>query len=98
MINEDDLLDSATNTEKEVVKTFAGCDDRVMAAKPCENCTCGKKELYEGNITVKDLENGNVQSDCGKCYLGDAFRCASCPFKGKPAFAPGDKVKLQNAT
>ena len=93
MINEDDLLDSAANTQ-EVVKTFAGCDDRVMSAKPCENCTCGKKELFEGKISVKDLENGNVQSDCGKCYLGDAFRCASCPFKGKPAFAPGDKVKL----
>jgi hypothetical protein len=52
----------------------------------------------EGKITEAQLENGQVESSCGKCYLGDAFRCASCPFLGKPAFEPGDKVKLQNAS
>lgn len=43
-----------------------------------------------------NLENGNVESSCGKCYLGDAFRCASCPYRGLPAFEKGDKVKLVN--
>ena len=41
-----------------------------------------------------DLENGNTESACGKCYLGDAFRCATCPYRGVPAFEKGDKVKL----
>merc|ERR1712110_1225313 len=79
-----------------VTAKFGKEGDRIMAGKPCENCTCGKKELLEGKSITK-LETGQIESDCGKCYLGDAFRCASCPYLGKPAFEAGDKVKLQNA-
>lgn len=69
--------------------------------KPCANCTCGLKEKYDqeqlaNGVSKEDLEKGNVESSCGKCYLGDAFRCAGCPYRGLPAFEKGDKVKLVN--
>ena len=33
--------------EKTIVEKFCGENDRIMPGKPCENCTCGKKELFE---------------------------------------------------
>lgn len=29
-----------------------------------------------------------------QCSLGDAFRCAGCPYKGLPAFEAGKKIEL----
>lgn len=91
LINEDELMGE---DDKLITKKFCGDDDRIMPGKPCENCTCGKKEMLESKENIQKLETGQVESSCGKCYLGDAFRCASCPFLGKPAFEAGDKVKL----
>ena len=29
-----------------------------------------------------------------QCSLGDAFRCAGCPYRGLPAFELGKKIEL----
>ncbi|ETO18605.1 anamorsin [Reticulomyxa filosa] len=100
--DEDALLDH--ETEKVVIpKTSVkeNCDV-TTSRKPCKNCTCGRAEKWkkeQQNATNQDSKP--AESACGKCHLGDAFRCASCPYLGMPAFDPaktGDAVKLSLAT
>ncbi len=71
------------------------CDTK---PKACKNCSCGRKEAEEKQVSEEELkrmlESGEIKSSCGSCYLGDEFRCASCPYRGLPAFKPGDKVSL----
>jgi len=76
-----------------------GKSDCSSAPKACANCSCGRKELEDevgAEEAKKRLETGKERSACGSCYLGDAFRCETCPYRGLPAFKPGTKVELSS--
>lgn len=53
-----------------------------------ESCSTKKRPC-------KDCTCGRVQSSCGSCYLGDAFRCSTCPYMGLPAFNKGDRILFE---
>merc|ERR1719159_1560451 len=92
-IDEDALLGEVP---KPVGKGKSDCSSQ---PKACANCTCGRKELEDkegAEEAKKKLEQGTVRSSCGSCYLGDAFRCDGCPYRGLPAFKPGSKVELSS--
>ena len=67
----------------------------------CKDCSCGLAEQIESErsttkLTLSMLENPGVGSSCGSCSLGDAFRCPGCPYRGLPAFTPGEKITLDD--
>jgi hypothetical protein len=97
---EDELVDENALLEESTVPTPANqldCGEGNGGKKrACANCTCGLAEeeakdnaAERANMTVE--EKVVKSSSCGNCYKGDAFRCASCPFLGKPSFEPGQE-------
>jgi len=95
LLDEDDLLDDdAFMPNLEAPKR--NTKDDAGGRKPCDNCSCGRAEVYADDqkkkrkkLTKKEVVQKS--SACGNCPKGDAFRCASCPFLGKPAYKAGEE-------
>ncbi|XP_068618594.1 anamorsin homolog [Battus philenor] len=90
--NDDDIIDADQLLDEDDLKKPDKQSLRVCSTtgkrKACADCSCGLAEELRGE--TKDTP----KSSCGSCYLGDAFRCATCPYLGMPAFKPGEKVML----
>ncbi len=97
LVDEDELLArDGLGTKKCPPKSA----DEIAAAasagrKPCKDCSCGLADVYgnDGEVKTKPA----AKSSCGNCSLGDAFRCAGCPYLGLPPFKPGEKISISNS-
>ena len=93
LVDEEDLLNDGVEIDTNACAPPADGGKK----RACANCTCG---LAEVEATEREEEQAKMDplvraSGCGNCSKGDAFRCASCPFLGKPAFESGqEKVVL----
>jgi anamorsin len=97
LISESDLI---SDVDRLRPSSVIGDCEVTSTKKACKNCTCGRADMEEGSnvpkqkLTLDMIENPGVSSSCGSCALGDAFRCAGCPYRGLPAFKPGEKISL----
>ncbi|XP_074067348.1 anamorsin [Macrotis lagotis] len=92
LIDSDELLDPEDLKKPDPSSLRASCGEGAKR-RACKNCTCGLAEELEQE-KLKEQKRSQPKSACGNCYLGDAFRCASCPYLGMPAFKPGEKILL----
>ncbi len=96
-LGESDLIDEDSLIDKNFeVPAPNDCGEASGGGKKraCANCSCGLAET-EAAEKIAEVSKGTIEekiikaSSCGGCSRGDAFRCAGCPFLGKPAFEPG---------
>ncbi|KAH8308409.1 hypothetical protein KR059_012190 [Drosophila kikkawai] len=92
LIDEEELLDEE-DKQKPDPAGLRVCST-TGKRKACKNCSCGLAEELESEKEQSKTATENAKSSCGNCYLGDAFRCSTCPYLGMPAFKPGEKVQL----
>ncbi|NXA41606.1 CPIN1 protein, partial [Eudromia elegans] len=92
LMDSDELLDSEDLKKPDPSSLRAPSCKDMGKKKACKNCTCGLAEELE-----QEKRSSQPKSACGNCYLGDAFRCASCPYLGMPAFKPGEKILLKES-
>jgi len=101
LIDEDDLLNFESTrlelapppTVDLVERSKAADEDDCGGRKACDNCTCGRAEAEQAELSVTV-----TSSACGNCSKGDAFRCAGCPYLGKPAFKDGEEHLVLDLT
>lgn len=96
LVDDDELLDEEDLKKPDPASLRADCGEGPKKKKACKNCTCGLAEELDAEAEQKQKNTNNVTSSCGSCYLGDAFRCSSCPYLGMPAFKPGEKISLSD--
>lgn len=94
-IDADELLDEEDKL-KPTAESLRVCGT-TGKRKACKDCSCGLAEELEAETKNSAIQNNTPKSSCGSCYLGDAFRCASCPYLGMPAFKPGEKILLSDS-
>ncbi|XP_053402651.1 anamorsin homolog [Mercenaria mercenaria] len=95
LVNEDELLDEDDLKRPDPASLKADCGTGAdKKKKACKNCTCGLAEELDAEAAKSKPKTAT--SACGSCYLGDAFRCSSCPYLGMPAFKAGEKITLSN--
>lgn len=94
LLDEDDLLEEADLVKKEAQEMDCGTGGPGGKRKACKNCSCGLREMLDEEAAGGEAAPPAAKSACGNCSKGDAFRCAGCPHLGKPAFEPGDELKL----
>lgn len=95
-IDEDELLDEEDKV-KPSAESLRVCGT-TGKRKACKDCSCGLAEELEAESkgAAVAAAAASAKSSCGSCYLGDAFRCATCPYLGMPAFKPGEKIQLSD--
>jgi hypothetical protein len=98
LLDEDALLSSDVLAPPPAMSAAAAskAGDDCGGRQACDNCTCGRADAEKSEAGARGENHSGrppavPSSSCGKCGLGDAFRCASCPYLGKPAFKAGEE-------